>query len=325
MNRQTAPDSGDIRPAGRRRARRAIIWTAAIATFMALLFAAVVFGISPFTKWYVEKNCKELTGRLIRIGDIDIDILSGRITTADVVMYEPDDTTNFVAIGRFDMSIALGELIERPYPGRACASGATRHTSRAGGSPVQLRRSCDLHRRTVPHGRARRGVGAVAHNAAGSRRGEWARDILRPRDRPAVEAVADMSVDAERRAGRYGDVGRCVDDRQRPCTGRGAAVVQLSQRRLYVRGYGRRLRSGRYVQIPDAIRQHAACGRHGRGEDSGRGQYIRSYGVDAARSCRHQRYGARRSLRQRAVRMRQHRRRYSRAQPRRRTLYIRVG
>ncbi len=78
---------------------------------MALLFAAVVFGISPFTKWYVEKNCKELTGRLIRIGDIDIDILSGRITTADVVMYEPDDTTNFVAIGRFDMSIALGELM----------------------------------------------------------------------------------------------------------------------------------------------------------------------------------------------------------------------
>lgn len=78
---------------------------------MALLFAAVVFGISPFTKWYVEKNCKELTGRLISIGDIDIDILSGRITTADVVMYEPDDTTNFVAIGRFDMSIALGELM----------------------------------------------------------------------------------------------------------------------------------------------------------------------------------------------------------------------
>ena len=116
---------------------------------------------------------------------------------------------------------SLGRADERPYPGRACASGATRHTSRAGGSPVQLRRSCDLHRRTVPHGRARRGVGAVAHNAAGSRRGEWARDILRPRDRPAVEAVADMSVDAERRAGRYGDVGRCVDDRQRPCTGRG--------------------------------------------------------------------------------------------------------
>ena len=78
---------------------------------MALLFAAVVFGISPFTKWYVEKNCKELTGRLIRIGDIDIDILSGRITTAEVVMYEPDDTTNFVAIGRFDMTIALGELM----------------------------------------------------------------------------------------------------------------------------------------------------------------------------------------------------------------------
>ncbi len=78
---------------------------------MALLFAAVVFGISPFTKWYVEKNCKELTGRLIRIGDIDIDILSGQITTADLVMYEPDDTTNFVAIGRFDMSIALGELM----------------------------------------------------------------------------------------------------------------------------------------------------------------------------------------------------------------------
>lgn len=101
-----------MRPAGRRRARRAIIWTTTLVTFVALLFAAVVFGISPFTKWYVEKNCKELTGRLIRIGDIDIDILSGRITTGDVVMYEPDDTTSFVSIGRFDMSIALGELLD---------------------------------------------------------------------------------------------------------------------------------------------------------------------------------------------------------------------
>lgn len=99
-------------PKKRRGRRRAIIWTAAVAIVLGGLFAAVIYGISPVTKWYVEKNCKELTGRMIRMEGLDIDILSGEVAIDDIVMYEQDDTTNFVRIERFEMKVDMGELFD---------------------------------------------------------------------------------------------------------------------------------------------------------------------------------------------------------------------
>lgn len=96
----------------KRRGRRALIWTSAIVIVLAGLFAAVVYGISPVTEWYVEKNCKELTGRLIRMEGLDIDILSGEVSIDDIVMYEQDDTTDFVRIEHFDMTVDMGELFD---------------------------------------------------------------------------------------------------------------------------------------------------------------------------------------------------------------------
>lgn len=95
-----------------RRRRRAIIWTLVVIVLLVGLFFAIIYGISPVTKWYVEKNCKELTGRLIRMEGLDIDLLSGKVSVDDIVMYEQDDTTNFVRIGRFDMEVDLGELFD---------------------------------------------------------------------------------------------------------------------------------------------------------------------------------------------------------------------
>lgn len=95
-----------------RRRRRAIIWTSVVIVLLAGLFFAIIYGISPVTKWYVEKNCKELTGRLIRMEGLDIDLLSGKVSIDDIVMYEQDDTTNFVRIGHFDMAVELGELFD---------------------------------------------------------------------------------------------------------------------------------------------------------------------------------------------------------------------
>lgn len=96
----------------RRRGRRLIVWSSVVIVLLAGLCAAVVYGISPVTKWYVEKNCKELTGRLIRMQGLDIDLLSGSVSAEEVVMYEPDDTTSFVRIGHFDMEVDLGELFD---------------------------------------------------------------------------------------------------------------------------------------------------------------------------------------------------------------------
>lgn len=96
----------------RRRGKRAIIWISSIVVLIAVLCLAVIYGISPFTKWYVEKNCKDLTGRLIRMEGIDIDILSGEMSIDDLVMYESDDTTDFVRIERFDMALDLRSLFD---------------------------------------------------------------------------------------------------------------------------------------------------------------------------------------------------------------------
>lgn len=106
-----SPSAGGAKRKHRRR-RRAIIWTSVVVVLLVGLCAAVVYGISPVTKWYVEKNCKELTGRLIRMEGLDIDILSGNVSIDDIVMYEQDDTTNFVRIGHFDMAVELGELLD---------------------------------------------------------------------------------------------------------------------------------------------------------------------------------------------------------------------
>ncbi len=106
------PSTADSATAKRRGRHRLIKWMIAIAVLLAVLCIGVIYGISPVTEWYVEKNCKELTGRLIRMEELDIDILSGNVSIDDITMYERDDTTNFIRIGRFDMAIDLGELLD---------------------------------------------------------------------------------------------------------------------------------------------------------------------------------------------------------------------
>ncbi|MDE6861647.1 MAG: hypothetical protein K2J31_02735, partial [Alistipes sp.] len=87
MNNDQHTDMEHVREANaapekrrRGRGRRLIVWSSVVIVLLAGLCAAVVYGISPVTKWYVEKNCKELTGRLIRMQGLDIDLLSGSVS-----------------------------------------------------------------------------------------------------------------------------------------------------------------------------------------------------------------------------------------------------
>ena len=78
-----------------------------------LLLLAVIFLAAPMTKRYVEKHDKELIGRELTIGDIDVNLFTGNLKIRDLTLFEDDGTTPFVSFERFETKISWRDLFSR--------------------------------------------------------------------------------------------------------------------------------------------------------------------------------------------------------------------
>lgn len=85
-------------------------------TLLALVGIAllvVLFGISPFAKYYVEQHGKELVGRRVTVDELKINLLNGKLNIGNFTLYEADDKTPFVALDRFSTDVRLLALLGR--------------------------------------------------------------------------------------------------------------------------------------------------------------------------------------------------------------------
>ncbi|MEG2614165.1 MAG: AsmA family protein, partial [Alistipes sp.] len=80
---------------------------------IAVLVLATALLISPIAKRYIVEHSKELTGRQINIDELRFNIFTGRLHIENICMLESDDTTNFAAIGTYDMKMRLLPLLSR--------------------------------------------------------------------------------------------------------------------------------------------------------------------------------------------------------------------
>ena len=78
-----------------------------------LLLLAVTFLPAPMTKKYLEKHDKELIGRELNIGDIDVNLFTGNLKIRDLTLFEDDGTTPFVSFERFETKISWRDLFSR--------------------------------------------------------------------------------------------------------------------------------------------------------------------------------------------------------------------
>lgn len=91
--------------------RRVLLLT--LLSIVGILFLVLLFGISPFAKYYVEQHAKELVGRRITVDKVRFNLLSGKLSIDDFKLYEADDQSSFVALDRFATDLRLRALLMR--------------------------------------------------------------------------------------------------------------------------------------------------------------------------------------------------------------------
>ena len=77
------------------------------------LLLAANFLAAPITKKYLEKHDKEMIGRELNIGDIDVNLFTGDLRIKDLTLFEENDTTPFVSFERFETRIKWRDLFSR--------------------------------------------------------------------------------------------------------------------------------------------------------------------------------------------------------------------
>ena len=75
------------------------------------LILIIAFGISPIAESYIEKNSKELIGRKAEMGDLSVNLFSGRLKIEDFTLYENNDTTPFVSFNFLDVNLNMLGLL----------------------------------------------------------------------------------------------------------------------------------------------------------------------------------------------------------------------
>ena len=78
-----------------------------------ILLLAANFLAAPITKKYLEKHDKEMIGRELNIGDIDVNLFTGDLRIKDLTLFEENDTTPFVSFERFETRIKWCDLFSR--------------------------------------------------------------------------------------------------------------------------------------------------------------------------------------------------------------------
>ncbi len=78
-----------------------------------ILLLAANFLAAPITKKYLEKHDKEMIGRELNIGDLDVNLFTGDLRIKDLTLFEENDTTPFVSFERFETRIKWRDLFNR--------------------------------------------------------------------------------------------------------------------------------------------------------------------------------------------------------------------
>lgn len=80
--------------------------------FIVLLVALL---ISPIAKNYIEKHSKELTGRVITMDKLRINIFAGSVRIENFVMRESNETASFISFDRFETAVRLWPMLNNKF------------------------------------------------------------------------------------------------------------------------------------------------------------------------------------------------------------------
>lgn len=93
--------------------RRRIKWTLlTLLTLVVLTVAVVIIWLGPIVERYVENHDKEYVGRRLEMDELRLKLFKGHASVDNLTLYEADDSTRFVSIGRVEMDIELTELLD---------------------------------------------------------------------------------------------------------------------------------------------------------------------------------------------------------------------
>ena len=76
-------------------------------TLVVLSVASVIIWLGPIVEEVVENNDKELLGRSITMDNLEVKLFSGFVGVDNVVIYEADDSSDFVRLGRLEVEMEV--------------------------------------------------------------------------------------------------------------------------------------------------------------------------------------------------------------------------
>ncbi|MBO5820865.1 MAG: DUF748 domain-containing protein, partial [Alistipes sp.] len=84
----------------------------AVLSLVVVAIAAVIVWLGPIVEAYIEKHDAELVGRNIAIDNLSVKLLSGYLSVENVVLYENDNSAEFVRLGSMEADIDMKALLD---------------------------------------------------------------------------------------------------------------------------------------------------------------------------------------------------------------------
>ena len=82
-----------------------------VLTVLIVLFVGVLVAVSPVAKSVIEKNSKSWLNRQVKINNLSINLLSGKLHADGIVMYEANDSTPFASIDTLFLDVKIYKLM----------------------------------------------------------------------------------------------------------------------------------------------------------------------------------------------------------------------
>ena len=106
-------DAKQHRRKPRRWLRALIITFTVVLSLIIMAMAAMIIWLGPIAESVVERYDKELIGRRIEMSNLEIKLFKGEFSADSLRLYEPNDSTHFASIDRFETSIDVREAMKR--------------------------------------------------------------------------------------------------------------------------------------------------------------------------------------------------------------------
>jgi uncharacterized protein involved in outer membrane biogenesis len=84
----------------------------AVLSLVVVAIAAVIVWLGPIVEAYIEKHDAELVGRNIAMDNLSVKLLSGHLSAENVVLYENDNSAEFVRLGSMKADIDMKALLD---------------------------------------------------------------------------------------------------------------------------------------------------------------------------------------------------------------------